>query len=68
MAEFATTAMELFRASLECINLFTYLIMCTKPANAPNGIDLLGEVTDTGCRPPEPHPAEAIYRQLFRWD
>jgi hypothetical protein len=42
--------------------------MCTKPVNAPNAIDLLGKVTDTGYRPPELHPTEALYRQLFRWD
>lgn len=68
VAEVATTAVELFRASLEYIDLFTHLVMCTKPVNAPNAIDLLGKVTDTGYRPPEPHPTEALYRQLFRWD
>lgn len=68
LAEVATTAVELFRASLEYIDLFTYLIMCTKPVSAPNAVDLLGKVTDTGYRPPEPHPTEALYRQLFRWD
>lgn len=68
VAEVATTAVELFRASLEYIDLFTHLIMCTKPVNAPDAIDLLGKVTDTGYRPPELHPTEALYRQLFRWD
>jgi hypothetical protein len=67
-AEVATTAVELFRASLEYIDLFTYLIMCTKPVDAPNAVELLGKVTDTGYRPPEPHPTEVLYRQLFRWD
>jgi hypothetical protein len=46
----------------------THLIMCTKPVNAPDAAELLGKVTDTGYRPPEPHPTEALYRQLFRWD
>lgn len=68
VAEVATTAVELFRASLEYIDLFTHLVMCTKPVDAPNAIDLLGKVTDTGYRPPELHPTEALYRQLFRWD
>ncbi|MFL0180289.1 hypothetical protein [Mycobacterium sp. SMC-15] len=68
VAEVATTAVELFKASLEYIDLFTHLIMCTKPAGAPNAIDLLGKVTDNGYRPPEPHPVEALYRQLFRWE
>lgn len=68
VAEVATTAVELFRASLEYVDLFTHLIMCTKPVNAPDAAELLGKVTDTGYRPPEPHPTEALYRQLFRWD
>jgi hypothetical protein len=67
VAEVATTAVELFTASLEYIDLFTHLIMCTKPVNAPNAAELLGKVTDNGFRPPEPHPTEALYRQLFRW-
>lgn len=68
VAEVATAAVELFRASLEYVDLFTHLIMCTKPIDAPNAIDLLGKVTDDGYRPPEPHPTEALYRRLFRWD
>jgi hypothetical protein len=68
VAEVATTAVELFKASLEYIDLFTFLVMCTKPVDAPNAVDLLGKVTDTGYRPPELHPTEALYRQLFRWD
>jgi hypothetical protein len=68
VAEVATTAVELFRASLEYVDLFTHLIMCTKPVNAPNAADLLGKVTDTRYRPPEPHPTETLYRQLFRWE
>jgi hypothetical protein len=68
VAEVATTAVELFRASLEYIDLFTYLIMCTKPVGAPDAIELLGKVIDTGYRPPEPHPTEVLYRQLFRWN
>jgi hypothetical protein len=67
VAEVATTAVELFTASLEYIDLFTHLIMCTRPVSAPNAVELLGKVTDTGFRPPEPHPTEALYRQLFRW-
>jgi hypothetical protein len=66
--EVATTAVELFTASLEYVDLFTHLIMCTKPVNAPNAVDLLGSVNDTGFRPPQPHPTEALYRQLFRWN
>jgi hypothetical protein len=42
--------------------------MCTRPVNAPDAIELLGKVTDNGFRPAEPHPTEALYRQLFRWD
>lgn len=68
VAEVATTAVELFKASLEYIDLFTHLIMCTKPVGAPNAIDLLGKVIDTGYRPPTPHPTDALYRRLFRWD
>ncbi|MBB4856042.1 hypothetical protein HNP40_003456 [Mycobacteroides chelonae] len=68
VAEVATTAVELFKASLEYVDLFTHLIMCTKPVGAPNSTDLLGKVTDTGYRPSAPHPTEALYRQLFRWD
>lgn len=68
VAEVATTAVALFTASLEYVDLFTYLIMCNKPVNAPNAADVLGCVNDTGFRPPEPHPTEALYRQLFRWD
>ncbi|ULE33327.1 hypothetical protein [Mycobacterium sp. IDR2000157661] len=68
VAEIATTAVELFTASLEYVDLFTYLIMCAKPVNAPNAADVLGSVNDTGFRPPQPHPTEALYRQLFRWD
>ncbi|WP_373203130.1 hypothetical protein [Mycobacterium marinum] len=68
VAEIATTAVELFTASLEYVDLFTYLIMCNKPVDAPNAAKLLGSVNDTGFRPPQPHPTEALYRQLFRWD
>lgn len=68
VAEIATAAVELFSASLEYVDLFTYLIMCNKPVDAPNAAKLLGSVNDTGFRPPEPHPTEALYRQLFRWD
>jgi hypothetical protein len=68
VAEIATTAVELFTASLEYVDLFTYLIMSTKPVNAPNAADVLGSVNDTGFRPPQPHPTEALYRQLFRWN
>jgi hypothetical protein len=68
VAEVATTAVELFTASLEYVDLFTHLIMCTKPVNAPIAVDLLGSVNDTGFRPPQPHPTEALYRQLFRWN
>jgi hypothetical protein len=50
------------------VDLFTHLIMSTKPVNAPNAVDLLGAVNDTGFRPPQPHPTEALYRQLFRWN
>lgn len=67
VADVATTAVELFRASLEYVDLFTHLIMCTKPVNAPDAAELLGKVTDDGCRPAQPHPVEALYRQLFRW-
>lgn len=67
VAEVATSAVELFRASLEYVDLFTHLIMCTKPVNAPDAAELLGKVTDTGYRPQEPHPTDALYRQLFRW-
>ena len=67
VAEVATTAVELFTASLEYVDLFTHLIMCTKPVNAPHAADLLGAVNDTGFRPQQPHPTEALYRQLFRW-
>jgi hypothetical protein len=42
VAEVATTAVELFRASLEYVDLFTFLLMCTKPVNAPNAAELLG--------------------------
>lgn len=66
-ADIATTAVELFTASLEYVDLFTHLIMCTQPASAPNADDLLGKVTDTGFRPPQPHPTEALYQRLFRW-
>jgi len=59
VAEVATTAVELFRASLEYVDLFTHLIMCTKPANAPAAAELLGKVSDTGYRPPKPHATEA---------
>ncbi|MCX2932623.1 hypothetical protein ORI20_20330 [Mycobacterium sp. CVI_P3] len=68
VAEIATTAVELFTASLEYVDLFTYLIMCNRPVDAPNAARLLGSVNDTGFRPPQPHPTEALYRQLFRWD
>lgn len=68
VAEIATTAVELFTASLEYVDLFTYLIMCNKPVGAPNAADVLGSVNDTGFRPPQKHPTEALYRQLFRWD
>ncbi|MCU1698975.1 MAG: hypothetical protein JWR34_5038 [Mycobacterium sp.] len=68
VAEVATTAVELFTASLEYVDLFSHLIMCTKPVNAPNAVDLLGSVNDTGFRPPQPDPTEALYRQLFRWN
>lgn len=67
VADIATAAVELFRASLEYVDLFTHLIMCTKPANSANPAELLGKVDDNGFRP-QPHPTEALYRQLFRWD
>jgi hypothetical protein len=67
VADVATAAVELFTASLEYVDLFTYLIMCTKPKNAPNADELLGEVTDDGFRPAQLHPTQALYRQLFRW-
>jgi hypothetical protein len=66
VADIATTAVELFVASLEYIDLFTHLVMCNNPISAPNADELLGKVTDTGFRPP-PHPTEAHYRQLFGW-
>ena len=68
VADVATTAVALFTAGVEYVNLFTHLIICTRPVNAPNADDLLGKVTDTGFRPAQPHPTEALYRQLFRWD
>ena len=68
VADVATAAVELFTASLEYVELFTHLIMCTNPVNAPNAAELLGKVTDNGFRPAQPHPTEALYRQLFRWN
>jgi hypothetical protein len=64
-ADIATTTVELFMARMEYVDLFTHLIMSTKPVNAPNADDLLGSVNDTGDRPPQPHPTEALYRRLF---
>ena len=68
VADIATAAVELFTASLEYVDLFTHLIMCSRTVNAPNADELLGKVTDTGFRPAQPHPTEALYRQLFRWN
>ena len=68
VAEIATTAVQLFNASLEYVDLFTHMIMCVKPVSAPSALDVLGSVNDTGFRLPEPHPTEALYRRLFRWD
>jgi hypothetical protein len=68
VADVATTAVALFTAGVEYVNLFTHLIMCAKPVNAPKAVSLLGKVTDTGFRPAQPHPTEALYRRLFRWD
>src|SRR6201998_873110 len=56
VAEVATTAVAHFPASLKYVTLFTYLIMCVKPADAPNATELLGKVDDPGYRPPQPHP------------
>jgi hypothetical protein len=67
VADIATAAVALFNSGVEYIDLFTHLIMCTKPVNAPNADGLLGMVTDTGFRPPA-HPTEAFYRELFRWN
>jgi hypothetical protein len=66
-ADIATAALELFKAGLEYIDLFTHLIMCTPPVSAPNADVLLGKITDTGFRPPQPHPTEALYQRLFGW-
>lgn len=67
VADIATTAVELFLASLEYLNLFSQLIICTKPESAPRADDLLGKVTDNGAPPPQPHPYELLYRRLFNW-
>jgi hypothetical protein len=64
VADVATTAVALFTAGVEYVNLFTHLIMCTRPVNAPNAEELLGKVTDTGFRPAHPHPTQALYHRL----
>jgi hypothetical protein len=66
VADVATAAVELFIASLEYVDLFTYLIMCTKPVNAPNADELLGVVIDTGAPRPAPNPYEVLSK-LFGW-
>jgi hypothetical protein len=49
VADIATAAVELFIASVEYVDPFSYLIMCTKSPNAPNAADLLGKITDMGA-------------------
>jgi hypothetical protein len=67
VGDIATTAVELFTASMQYIDLFSRLILCNRPAAAPNADELLGKVTDTGTPIPPPHETEQLYRRLFGW-
>ncbi|WP_156769769.1 hypothetical protein [Nocardia sp. 852002-20019_SCH5090214] len=67
VADVATTAVELFTAAAEYVDVFSRLILTSIPAQAPNADDLLGKVTDTGTPIPSPHPVEQHYRRMFGW-
>lgn len=69
VADLATTAYRLFTTLTQYIDGFSRLIMCTKPAAAPNADELLGKVTeDVGNDGPPPATGnELLYRQLTGW-
>ena len=50
VADIATTAVELLTASLEYVDLFSRLIICTKPVNSLRADDLLGKVASLSLR------------------
>ncbi|PZT97511.1 MAG: hypothetical protein DI630_21430 [Gordonia sp. (in: high G+C Gram-positive bacteria)] len=69
VADLATTAYRLFTTLTQYIDGFSRLIMCTRPAAAPNADELLGKVTEdfVSDGPPPATGTELLYRQLTGW-
>ncbi|MGW5751295.1 hypothetical protein [Nocardia rhamnosiphila] len=67
VADLATAGVGFLRMTLEYVELFSKVVMCTVPADKPNRLPFLGKVTDTGAPLPTPHQDEILYRNLFGW-
>ncbi|MFI5716086.1 hypothetical protein [Nocardia sp. NPDC051750] len=67
VADLATAGIGFLRMTLEYVELFSKMVMCTVPTDKPNRLPFLGKVTDTGAPLPAPHENEVMYRSLFGW-